>query len=432
MQQGLRLVAMAVVFLGVSFAWMVLGVVMSDRSSDQRYDLSGDVAELWGTQMTQVAPTLSLEWQEWETQRVPVRDAQGRQLTDADGRGLTEERRTQVTRRRDEALHSSDLAVDLSLDPRRKGLVWFALYDVVFGGTWTWSHGGEQAGVLVFTFPFPMASGVFDDFHLTVNGEEATDAEPQNGQVQIRVPVQPGETVSLGAGYRSRGADQWTYLPNPNGAVGQVRDLRLTMTTDFEAIDFPVQTLSPDDKQDLGDGWRLTWDFRRLITGHGIGMVMPQRTQPGELAASMSFSAPISLGLFMMMIYVLGLLKGVEVHPVNHLLIAGAFFSFHLLFAYTADHLPVEGAFALSSVVSLLLTISYLRLVTGPRFALVEAGAAQLVYLIGFALAHFFDGMTGLTVTLLGIGTLFALMQLTGRIQWARVFSGDGIGPLQT
>jgi hypothetical protein len=69
------------------------------------------------------------------------------------------------------------------------------------------------------------------------------------------------------------------------------------------------------------------------------------------------------------------------------------------------------------------LVVSYLRLVVGPRFAFVEAGLAQLLYLVGFSLAHFWEGFTGLTVTVLGIVTLFALMQLTGRIKWAEVLA---------
>jgi inner membrane protein involved in colicin E2 resistance len=138
----------------------------------------------------------------------------------------------------------------------------------------------------------------------------------------------------------------------------------------------------------------------------------------------MSFSAPISLGLFMLWIQVLALLRGLDVHPVNHVFLAAAFFSFHLLFGYTADRLPVEAAFALSAAVSVGLVVSYLRLVVGPRFAWREAGIAQLVYLVGFSLAHFWEGWTGLTVTVLGILTLFAVMQLTGRIRWTEVFEG--------
>ena len=41
--------------------------------------------------------------------------------------------------------------------------------------------------------------------------------------------------------------------------------------------------------------------------------------QPGELATRLSFSAPIPLGLFFLWIYVLGMLRGIEIHPVNYL-----------------------------------------------------------------------------------------------------------------
>lgn len=82
-------------------------------------------------------------------------------------------------------------------------------------------------------------------------------------------------------------------------------------------------------------------------------------------------------------------------------------------------NLSIAVAFALSSAVSVALVVSYLRLVVSTRFAFVEAGIAQLVYLIGFSLAHFWEGYTGLTVTVLSIVTLFLLMQLTGRIRWS-------------
>jgi inner membrane protein involved in colicin E2 resistance len=154
-----------------------------------------------------------------------------------------------------------------------------------------------------------------------------------------------------------------------------------------------------------------------------MGVVTPTRIQPGELASEMSYSAPISLGFFMLWMFVLSLLRGIDLHPINHLFLAAAFFSFHLLFAYTADRLPVEGAFALASVVSVTLVVSYLRLVVGPAFALREAGLAQMLYLVGFSLAHFWDGYTGLTVTVLGILTLFVLMQMTGRIRWSEMLA---------
>jgi inner membrane protein involved in colicin E2 resistance len=91
--------------------------------------------------------------------------------------------------------------------------------------------------------------------------------------------------------------------------------------------------------------------------------------------------------------------------------------------------LPVETAFILSSAVSVGLVVSYLRLVVGSRFALLEAGMAQLLYQVGFSTAHFFDGYTGLSITVLVVLTLFLLMQLTGRLSWSAVFAGSVAAP---
>jgi hypothetical protein len=40
---------------------------------------------------------------------------------------------------------------------------------------------------------------------------------------------------------------------------------------------------------------------------------------------------------------------------------------------------------------------------------------------VGFSLAHFARGYTGLTISVLATVTLFVLMMLTGRIRWSKV-----------
>jgi hypothetical protein len=85
----------------------------------------------------------------------------------------------------------------------------------------------------------------------------------------------------------------------------------------------------------------------------------------------------------------------------------GAFFAFHLLLAYLVDHISIHLAFVTCSVVSIFLVISYLHLVIGMRFAALEAGTAQLIYLVPFSYAFFFKGFTGLAITIGAIITLF-------------------------
>ena len=91
--------------------------------------------------------------------------------------------------------------------------------------------------------------------------------------------------------------------------------------------------------------------------------------------------------------------------------------------AYLVDHVSINVAFVICSAVSIALLLSYLRLVAGMRAALLEAGLAQFVYLVLFSYAFFFQGFTGLAITIGAILTLFIAMQTTARIQWAEKFA---------
>ena len=75
-------------------------------------------------------------------------------------------------------------------------------------------------------------------------------------------------------------------------------------------------------------------------------------------------------------------------------------------------------------MVSIFLVTTYLKVVAGLRVALVEAGVAQAIYLVLFSYAFFFEGYTGLAVTVGAIVTLFVLMQLTARVDWNAALDG--------
>ncbi len=106
----------------------------------------------------------------------------------------------------------------------------------------------------------------------------------------------------------------------------------------------------------------------------------------------------------------------------NYFLIGASFFSFHLLLAYLVDHISVHVSFITASVVSVALVVSYMRLVVEQRFAFLEVGISQLVFLVLFSYSFFFKGYTGLAITALSIATLFVTMQITARVDWDAVF----------
>jgi len=87
------------------------------------------------------------------------------------------------------------------------------------------------------------------------------------------------------------------------------------------------------------------------------------------------------------------------------------------------DHLALTWAIILSAVVSMALVLSYVRLFVGWRFALERVAPVQLICLVLFSATFFWKGFTGLSITVGAILTLFAVMQLTGRLDWTETFA---------
>jgi hypothetical protein len=311
--------------------------------------------------------------------------------------------------------------VDLKLEHRRRGLLWYPTYTVAFEADYRFVSPEPVAREVAVAFTFPSNEAIYDAFSVRLDGSDAPPTTDFSRGVSLVRTVGPAEELNLRVSYKSRGLGEWAYAFVREG-VAQVRDFDLTMTTDFDDFDFPATTISPTSKERAGKGWTLKWVFESLAAGKRIGIAPPNRLNPGPVTARITFFAPVSLLFFLTVMVILGVLGGRSLHPMNYFFLAAAFFAFHLLLAYLVDHMEMYGAFSIAAATSIFLVVSYLRIVTGMRTALVQAGVAQLVFLVLFSYAFFFEGYTGLTVTLGAVLTLFVLMQLTARVDWSTVF----------
>jgi inner membrane protein involved in colicin E2 resistance len=395
------LLAIIAILLCTTAAWMVLGATIMQRSYSADSGLGPQVASSWGGPQEQAPPAAT------STKivlRVVEQVANGKTTKMTVGENVVKAL----------SLEQSRIKAGLDLEQRQKGLLWFATYRIAWSGQYVFRNDTDSEDVtLKLVFPGPQA--IYDDLVFLVDGQPVP-MTTRDGAVIANVKRSPGSVIRLSVGYRSQGLGTWHYSLGEN--VTQVRDFALEMNTDFRDIDFPYGTMSPSEKQQTKDGWHLTWRYRNLVTGSKIGMVMPEKLQPGPLAGRISFFAPVSLLFFFFLIFVISTLKGIELHPMHYFFLATSFFAFHLLLAYLVDHVSIHLSFVICSAVSIFLVVSYLRIVVGPRFAFVEAALAQLVYLVGFSYAFFFKGFTGLVITIGSILSLFLVMQLTARVSW--------------
>jgi hypothetical protein len=388
-----RLLAVGLIFVCAAAAWSVLGTTVVARTGEMDGRLTQEVARLWGGQHVQVAPRACV--------RRP-REVQ-EEVRDQDGKGGVVVRTVKRT------------VVD-------EGLLWYDTYTVAFEADYRFVNPDPTERDVAVRFDFPSKDATYDAFVVSLAGREAPPVTDLSDGATLTQHVAPGGALDMRVAYRSRGLGERAYAFVKEG-VAQVRDFELTMTTDFGGFDFPAATISPTSRHAAGKGWTLKWAFESLAAGKHIGIDPPNLLNPGPVTARITFFAPVSLLFFVTVMVILGVLNGHSLHPMNYFFLAAAFFAFHLLLAYLVDHLEMNAAFAIAATTSVLLVVSYLRVVAGARTALVQAGLAQLVFLVLFSYAFLFEGYTGLTVTIGAVLTLFVLMQLTARVDWAAVFA---------
>jgi inner membrane protein involved in colicin E2 resistance len=402
-----RIVAITLIFVCASAAWGVLGATIFTRTYSSDDALKDSVVSIWGAPQRQTPPAASFE------QLVPKTTE-----TTVNGKKVTETVKERVAVPL--PLESSRVDVSLALEHRQKGLLWYSTYKVAFAGVYTFRNPSDRRQEVTFKLDFPASRAVYDDLVFTVDGAPVSLKNEQKS-ASGAAPVEAGQTATLKVAYLSQGLDEWRY--GFGGDVAQVKDFALRMRTDFKEIDFPDNALSPSEKRETAEGWELEWAYKNLVSGFEIGMTMPEKLQPGPLAGRISLFAPVSLFFFFFLMFIITTMRGIELHPMNYFFLAAAFFAFHLLLAYLVDHVSIHAAFVICSAVSIFLVVSYLRLVTGMRFASGEAAFAQFIYLVVFSYAFFFKGFTGLSIAVGSVITLFVVMQLTGRVNWAEKFA---------
>lgn len=382
-----RLLAIALIVACTAGAWFILGGALTVRTKTADARLGETVAGNWGQPMAQSHPRIFYISP------------------------------TAARTKRDIQPEVSEIEVSLRSDPKKKGLLWYRTYLVDFEAVYLLRNPTPITQTIYVEFEFPAEEIRFDRFLFQL-GDEQADKSPRDGEITEAIILDPGAEIPVRLAYSAAGMDRWSYS---FGSATRVKGVNLDMTTNFGDIDIPAGSESPTSRRENGEGgWTLTWNYTDVIGARAIAMEMPAVTNPGPVAARITFFAPVSLVFFFAVLLIIGSIQSVNLHPMNYFFLAAGCFAFQLLFAYLVDLLPVMVSFGIAAGVSLLLTTGYLAAVAGMRFARFAA-PAQFAYMVLFSYSFFFDGLTGITITIGAIITLALLMGFTAKTDWGEL-----------
>lgn len=360
-------------YLAASACWVCLAMVLGERQSSQDRYLREAVAGLWGRQLRQSGPTAS------------------------EGSGLE--------------LASTRAQVDLSLEPRRKGLCFYSTYTCRLQAEFQ-VKAAEKAAVL--TLPLSGVDGMLSDFVVQLDGRDQP-LQRADGGMQVLLPGDRAlHRVNLG--YRAQGCESWGY--NFSNAALPTRSFELTVSTNFRDINFLDGSVSPVSRQNTDQGLKLQWNYQRLLSGSQVAIELPALANAGPRLIQVCLSAPLGLGLYLLLLGAAAMRTGTRVQAMQGAFLLTSFYSFHLLLAYLGDLMPLPAALALAALLAITIHLSYLRRITSRRFAYVYAAPLLAVYLIGLSTALLWIPQRGLILIVTLLFSLTGLMHATSEVDW--------------
>ncbi len=402
-----KIIAIVLIFIITSIAWMILGVSNSSRTSSSFSSLKYEVASLYGNRLNIQSP------------KCYAKITKYREETSNNVKKMVEYYEYQY-----HELIKSDIKINVYLDQRKRGNLWFPTFKAHFDGKYIFKIDSSSKNNIYLYSTLNSSDSIYNDLYLNINNKDIDNVLPLINKQEIAVVPLADNTISLNISYDATGMEDIYYLITPErDEIAQINDFNLVMTTDFDLYDFPSDMMSPNEKNKTEKGYDLMWNLNKAITGKDVGLIIPNKLNPGEIITRVSFFAPVSLLFFFVVLLMFSIVLKINLHPMHFFFLAATFFSFHLMFSYFSDQLNIYLSFIISAVVSLILTITYVKLIATKKMAFIYAPAIQFIYLIVFSFSFFFDGITGIIVTICSVITLFILMQATGRINWDEEFS---------
>src|SRR3954471_3887412 len=136
-----RTPAIVFIFACTAVAWMILAGTITNRTYSSDDASRKKVTSSWGKAQVQVPPTATYERED------PIE-------------GEPKKTRTVIV---PVPIEANRVDVNLGLDQRQKGLLWYSTYTVAFDGSYTFRNSSQAERQITFDLPLPSQEALYDN-----------------------------------------------------------------------------------------------------------------------------------------------------------------------------------------------------------------------------------------------------------------------------
>jgi hypothetical protein len=335
------------------------------------------VQTIWGAEQDQGELRAEFFWEEEVTERIESEDVTKPAVL-----------RKKIARHHitENPFISAKHDVTLRQNPRKKGSAIYGGYETDCRFTWRLRNPGQRELQANLKFPLPAETAMYDALSATLNGNDVlAQMQLQEATLILPLQLQAGEVLDLQISFTSRGMSYWYFQVKE---AREIRDFTLTLKLPDlmkEDLNYPEGCMTPTRiaATEDGRGSVLTYRLDHAISGKGMGVSLPQLSQPGEVTSAVLEQVNVSW-----MLIVALLVLSFTVIGLPHTVLVSALFGAAVAFAYGLLGDLSDLLFGFWGTVGLLLLPLFLflarvltRLVSGGRGKVL----ALLVLIFGLA-----------------------------------------------
>ncbi len=372
------------IFIPLLLGWLLLAARLEYRTDSVMSEQLNSVRQIWGGNLAQPMPSVRYK----------------RFGSDVSSLSKGE-------------INSSDVAVTLKMDYRKKGLVYYTGYNAEFTGKFK-IHNPENENIyLSFIFPYPTQQneGVLQNVKLLVNGkEDIEDTEYQPNLTLWTGVLGPAESLDLTVKYDARGLDQFEYGFEP---AEQINNFKIKIDVQgAKELDYAESTMPPTESSvETESGRILSWKLDKALTKLNIGVILPDKLNVEKQLSIMMYRAPVFFVLFLVSLIAIIRLSGEKVNFIPIVITSIAYFFFYPLFAYLVIYMGLTLSLSIYFAVIGLLILNYMRILYGFKIGL-SVFTAYIFYLGITSLAALLPEYTGLILTIEAVLLMGIIMQV--------------------
>lgn len=284
---------------------------------------------------------------------------------------------------------------------RMKGNAWYPGFEVEGAFTYRFENFADRDAVAKFTFPTPANQGVVDRIAVLLDGKPlAQKLLVSDKAIEWKMPVKQGAKHALAISYHSRGLGHLRFDPGAGRQLDKYRVEMIVRGVARDKVDYPYGCMTPTEgpvettvaAPDGASQPQLTmkWNLDHAVTRVGMGIIIPDKQQPGFYVGRILEAAPWGLVLLLAMVVVTFLALGETPHWLPLALLALAYHLYYLLMAHIGEFASLVTAMAIAAG-ALTALMALLQLWLCRRFFALSTLAMFVVFCVVYPLIRISD-----------------------------------------